>query len=80
MQVFFSVVFVVQSFEWFCLELEDQLTSDLLTEWFSSLLKACSMPMHVQLLPALGHLYIFKHMSSSQKSRAWLMCLEYLQD
>jgi len=64
----------------YCLEMEDQLTSYLLTEQFSPLLKASFMPMHVWLLPAPRHLCIFKHVSNSQKSRTLLTCLECSQD
>lgn len=77
---FKRVLSSVFSLELFCLELEGQLTSNLLTEQFSPLLKADYMPMHVRVLPAPGHLYIFKHVSNSQKSRALLMCFEYLWD
>lgn len=30
-----------------CFELKDRLTSDVLTNWFSPLLNACPMPVHV---------------------------------
>lgn len=75
--LFFSVLF---SPELFSLKLENQLTSNLLTRQFSPCLKACSMPVHVLLLPALRHLCISKHVSSSHKSRALLTCFGSLQD
>lgn len=74
---FFSVLF---SLELFCLKLEIQLRSNLLTGQFSPCLKACCMPVHVWLLPAPRHLCILKHVSSSQKSRALLTCFGSLQD
>lgn len=74
---FSSVLF---SLELFCLNLENELTSNLLTGQFSPRLKACSMPVHVWLLPAPRHLWTLKHVSSSQKSRALLTCFGSLQD
>lgn len=68
---FSSVLF---SLELFCLELEDQLTSNLLTEQFSPLLKASCMPMHVLLLPPPRHLYVLNtgvaHRNQGHCSRA----------